>query len=110
MSGRIRGFAAALVASAVLLSGAAPALAYKDEGFAAAEQHTPALLDAFVLRPVGLLVTAVGTVLFVPAGALVGITRPTNIGKPFHSLVAVPFRYTFLDPLGEHPPTRLLDQ
>jgi hypothetical protein len=46
----------------------------------------------------------------VPAGAFVGLTRPTDIGKPFHSLVAVPFRYTFLDPLGEHPPTRLLDQ
>jgi hypothetical protein len=109
MSGRIRGFTAALVASAVLLSGAAPALAFKDEGLAASERHTPVLLDALVLRPMGLVVTAVGAVVFVPAGAFVAITRPTDIGKPFHSLVAVPFRYTFLDPLGEHPATRLLD-
>ena len=109
MFGRIRGFVAVLVASAVLLSGAAPALAFRDEGLAASEKHTPALFDAMVLRPVGLLLTLGGAVLFVPAGAIVGITRPTNIGKPFHSLVAVPFRYTFLDPLGEHPPTRLLD-
>jgi hypothetical protein len=110
MSGRIRGFAAVLAASAVLLSGAAPAVAFKDEGFAAAEQHTPALLDAMVLRPMGLVLTVGGAILFVPAGAFVALTRPTNIGKPFHSLVAVPFRYTFLDPLGEHPTTRLLDQ
>ena len=110
MSGRIRGFAAALVASAVLLSGAAPALSFTDEGLEASEKHTPALLDAMFLRPIGLLVTVSGAALFVPAGAVVGITRPTNIRKPFHSLVAVPFRYTFLDPLGEHPSTRLLDQ
>jgi hypothetical protein len=110
MSGWIRGFTAALVASAVLLSGAAPALAFKDEGLAAAEQHTPVLLDAIVLRPTGLLLTLGGAALFVPVGAVVGITRPTNIGKPFRSLVAVPFRYTFLDPIGEHPTTRLLEQ
>ena len=102
MSGRIRGFAAALVASAVLLSGAAPALAFTDEGLEATEKHTPALLDALLLRPVGLLLTVGGAVAFVPAGAFVGITRPTNLGKSFHTLVAVPFRYTFLDPLGEH--------
>ncbi len=110
MSGRIRGFAAALVASAVLLSGAAPALAFKDEGLAASEKHTPVILDALLLRPFGLLLTAAGTVAFVPAGAFVGITRPTNIGKPFKILVAQPFRYTFLDPLGEHPTTSVLEQ
>ena len=110
MSGWIRGFTAALVASAVLLSGAAPAFAFTDEGLEASEKHTPTLVDAMLLRPVGLLMTVGGAALFVPAGALVGLTRPTNIGKPFHSLVAVPFRYTFLDPLGEHPTTRLLDQ
>ena len=109
MFGRIRGFIAALMASAVLLSGAAPALAFTDEGLTASERHTPALFDAFVLRPIGLVVTALGAVVFVPAGALVGLTRPTDIGKPFNRLVAVPFRYTFLDPLGEHPATRALD-
>lgn len=110
MSGRIRGFAAVLAAGAVLVSGAAPALAFSDEGIEATERHTPALFDAFVLRPVGLVMTAGGIALFMPAAAFVGITRPTNIGKPFHSLVAVPFRYTFLDPLGEHAPTRPLDR
>ena len=110
MSGRIRGFTAALVASAVLLGGAAPALAFTDEGLTSAERHTPAVFDALVLRPMGLVVTAVGAVVFVPAGAFVAVTRPTDIGKPFHNLVAVPFRYTFIDPLGEHPATRPLDR
>ena len=66
------------------------------------ERDTPVLLDAFVLRPVGLALTAVGTVLFLPAAAVVGCTRPTDIGKPFQMLIANPFRYTFIDPLGQH--------
>jgi hypothetical protein len=110
MSRRIRGFAAVLVASAVLLGGAAPALAFTDEGLAASERHSPAMIDAMLLRPMGLLMMVGGAVAFIPAGAFVGITRPTDIGKPFHRLIAIPFRYTFLDPLGEHPATRLLDQ
>lgn len=99
---RSRSIVAALAATAVLLAGAAPALAYTDEGLAAKRKETPWLLDAVVLRPVGLLLTLGGAVAFVPAGALVGLTRPTDIGKPFEQLVANPFRYTFMDPLGEH--------
>ena len=99
---RSRGFVAVLAATVVLLAGAAPALAYTDEGLEATRKETPWLLDAFVLRPVGLLMLLGGTVAFVPAGAMVGLTRPTDIGKPFERLVAVPFRYTFMDPLGEH--------
>jgi type II secretory pathway component PulF len=110
MSRWIRGFAAALVASAVLLSGVVPAFASTYEGYEAAQKHTPAVVDAMFLRPVGLVMTMGGIVLFVPAGAFTAITRPTNIGKPFKTLVATPFRYTFLDPIGEHPPTRALEQ
>jgi hypothetical protein len=33
---------------------------------------------------------------------VVGATRPVDIGKPFQLLVANPFRYTFIDPLGQH--------
>jgi hypothetical protein len=99
---RSRSLVAALAATAVLLGSAAPALAYTDEGLAATRKETPWLLDAVVLRPVGLLLTLGGAVAFVPAGAIVGLTRPTDIGKPFEQLVANPFRYTFMDPLGEH--------
>src|SRR5262249_27349454 len=65
------------------LGGPAGAAVLQDEGLEAAQKDTPVLLDAFILRPVGLVLTAVGTVLFVPAAAVVGATRPTDIGKPF---------------------------
>ena len=99
-----RSLAAALAAASLLLAPVPTALAASegDPGLEAAKRETPILLDAFVLRPVGLALTAVGTVLFVPAAAVVGATRPTDVGKPFQMLVASPFRYTFVDPLGQH--------
>ena len=99
---RTRVFVAAVAASAVLLAGAAPALAVTDEGLAATRRDTPWLLDAMILRPMGLMLTLGGVIAFVPAGAFVGLTRPTDIDKPFQQLVANPFRYTFMDPIGEH--------
>ena len=99
-----RTFTAALVAAALLLgsAGRAGAVVFEDQGLEASQKDTPILLDAFVLRPLGLALTAIGTVLFVPAAAVVGATRPVDIGKPFQMLVANPFRYTFIDPLGQH--------
>ena len=102
MSNRIRGFVAALAASAVLLGGVLPAAAFEDPGLMAAEKETPVLLDAMVLRPLGLVLTAAGAAVFVVPAAFTLMTRRTDIGKPFHTLVAQPFRYTFLDPLGQH--------
>jgi len=93
---------AALLATAVLVAGASPAFAYEDVGFESRQRETPVLLDAFFLRPMGLVLTGLGMVAFLPAAAFVGITRPTEIGKPFKLLVVKPFRYTFMDPLGEH--------
>src|SRR5262245_15969092 len=103
-----RSFAAALVAAALLLGPVASAFAatFDDEGLEATEKETPIVLDALVLRPVGLVMTAVGTALFVPAAAAVGVTRPTDVGQPFQVLVANPFRYTFIDPIGQHSSPR----
>ena len=97
-------FTAALVAAALLIGpvGSATASNFDDAGLEATKKETPIVLDALILRPVGLVLTAVGTALFVPAAAVVGVTRPTDIGKPFQNLVANPFRYTFMDPLGQH--------
>jgi hypothetical protein len=95
---------ALLAACSLLLATRAPAAAsvVDDQGLEANQRATPIVLDALVLRPVGLVLTAVGTVLLVPAAAVVATTRPTDVGKPFQMLVAVPFRYTFIDPLGQH--------
>ena len=64
---------------------------------------TNVVFDALVLRPVGLVATIVGTVLFVvPVAPVVALTRPTDLSKPFDALVMRPLRYTFADPLGHH--------
>jgi hypothetical protein len=62
----------------------------------------PALLDMMVIRPVGLGVLAVGTMLMLPVGAFTLCTRPTEIGQPFDALMAKPAEFVFLDPIGSH--------
>jgi hypothetical protein len=95
---------AALVATALLTGSVGPAAAasYDDQGLEATKKETPILFDVFFLRPLGLALTAGGAAFFVPVAAAVGLFRPTEVGKPFQELVAKPFRYTFLDPLGQH--------
>ena len=102
MSPRIRTIAAVLAASALFIGSAAPAAAALDQGLEATARATPVLLDMFVLRPLGLVLTTMGTAAFVLTSPLVLITRPTDIAKPFKLMVARPFMYTFGDALGEH--------
>ncbi len=106
MSHRIRQLTVALVACALLAANAAPAGAQSSMlSNADREASVPVVLDALVLRPIGLLMTAVGAALFaVPVAPVVALTRPTDLGKPFRVLVVAPARYTFVDPLGLHPP------
>jgi len=37
-----------------------------------------------------------------PVGLFTAITRPTDIGKPWHELVVKPARFTWIDPIGSH--------
>ena len=109
MSRHIRHFAAALVVSATLVAAATPAFAFKDEGLAAAERHTPIFIDAIVLRPLGLALTASSVVVGAVPTAFVAITRPTDLGKTLDYWIGTPFRYTFMDPLGQHEPVQMMD-
>ena len=109
MSRTLRSLAAALAVATVLVTVATPALAFKDDGLAATERHTPIFVDAVVLRPMGLLMTAGGVVIGAIPTAFVAVTRPTDLGKTIDYWVGVPFRYTFMDPLGQHEPVRLTD-
>ena len=60
--------------------------------------------DALVMRPIGLLMTVVGTAVYlVPVAPIVALTRPTDIAKPIPYLIGAPARFTFKDPLGYHP-------
>jgi putative copper export protein len=106
MSNRIRQLAAALAACGLLLALASPAAAQSSMlTNADRESSVPMVFDALVLRPVGLAMTVVGTAIFVvPVAPVMAVTRPTDMGKPFQHLVVAPARYTFVDPLGLHPP------
>ena len=109
MSRHIRNVTAALVVAAALVTAGTPAFAFKDEGMAATERHTPIFIDAVVLRPLGLVMTAGGVIVGALPTAFVAITRPTDIGKSLDYWVGTPFRYTFMDPLGEHEPVGMMD-
>lgn len=104
MSRILRSFVAGAMTSALLLSSAAPALADMTSvsGNAEQEHSVPVLFDAMFLRPVGLIVTALGTASFCVIAPFVALTRPTDIGTPFRALVMAPARYTWVDPLGYH--------
>ena len=74
MSRHIRNVAAAIFAVAALVTAATPALAFKDEGLAATERHTPVVIDALVLRPMGLMMTAGGIVIGTIPTAIVAVS------------------------------------
>ena len=105
MLASIRAFTAVLVGVA-LLATSAPALASdagigRDDGGVPGQVHP--IVDIIVLRPLGLLMTAGGLVLYAfPVLPLVAITRPSDMFKPLGPLVAAPAKYTFSDPIGYH--------
>lgn len=51
----------------------------------------------------GIPLTIGGAVMMIPAGLATLVTRPTEIDKTFDYFVMGPVRYTWVDPLGEHP-------
>ncbi len=98
---------AALAVGALLLGSATPALAWdnmlrrtQDDGWH--EEPAPILVDAGLLRPMGILMTVAGVGLMAPVGLFTVMTRPMEIGKPWHELVVKPARFTWVDPIGSH--------
>ena len=97
----LQGFAAALVAVALIFAHAGPAMAsgqeLEDRG------SVNVVFDAVILRPIGLMMTALGGMIFVfPVAPIVALTRPEDLRLPLEALVMRPARYTFVDPLGHH--------
>ncbi|MDG2049495.1 MAG: hypothetical protein P8M78_04985 [Myxococcota bacterium] len=67
------------------------------------QDSVPVLFDACVLRPAGLVSVVGGFVRFVAIAPVAAITRPTNFSTLWHNSMDGPFRFTFIDPLGNHP-------
>jgi len=82
---------------AVFLVSATPALA--NEKGTESGDDAAIVLDLVFLRPIGLVATVAGTIIFV--GSL-PISLPTlSVGKTFNALVVNPAYYTFARKLGE---------
>ena len=98
MSLRIRSLIAA-VAVLGLVAGSAQAGSTTHGNEASAP---PVMWDVFLIRPlsVGLTVLSAGVV-FPIAALLTGITRPSEMDKPYQLLVQQPIDFTFRRPLGE---------
>ena len=100
---RIRRAIAALSTILMLVSIAGPAMANEFESQLPAEHATShPVFDVLVLRPLGLVALATGTVLFIPAATLTLMVRPQEIGVPLGWLIIAPARYVWVDPLGKH--------
>jgi hypothetical protein len=94
-----------LLAVAVLaLTLAQPALAMSSADMGDEPAAVPMAFDILLMRPLGLLMTGFGTLVYlVPVAPIMLVTRPTEITKPIGYLIGAPARFTFKDPIGHHP-------
>jgi hypothetical protein len=84
---------------AVFLGVSLPNMAFANETGTETGDDVAVVFDLVVLRPVGLVATAAGLLIFV--GSL-PISIPTlSVGKALNALVVGPSRYTFVRELGE---------
>jgi hypothetical protein len=86
--------------SIVLFLGvSAPGTAVANDSGTESGDDVSIILDLVILRPVGLVATVAGTLIFV--GSL-PISLPTlSVGKAFNALVVNPAKYTFVRELGD---------
>ena len=102
MSRCLNRVSAVLIAVALLLIQVGPAAASRAQDLGK-RGETNIAADALILRPLGLVATAVGAAIWaVGVAPIVAITRPMDLGESADYLVARPAKYTFVDPLGYH--------
>ena len=95
-------FSAVLIAVALLLVQVAPVAAATSQGLET-RGRTNLVADALLLRPLGLAMIGLGSVVWaVGVAPFVAITRPTDLGESMAYLIKRPVQYTFVDPLGHH--------
>ncbi len=94
--------AAALVVTLLASTAQAASTKFVGEDEHASDTASP-MTDLFLMRPLGLTATALGTALMAPAALLMVVCgKPHEISVPFHYLMLEPVRFTFMDPLGSH--------
>jgi hypothetical protein len=98
---QLRRFSAILALAAVLMAPAA-SFAGTDIDRVGEQGQSPPMVDALVLRPVGLLMLVASAGIFLPAAAITAAVRPADLDVPYDILIRGPVRYVFVDPLGSH--------
>jgi hypothetical protein len=101
MSRCLQGFAAALIAVALLLVQVAPVAAATGQSLEN-RGETNLFADILILRPLGLAMIGVSTVAWLGVAPFVAVVRPTDLDDSMEYFVLRPVRYTFADPLGHH--------
>jgi hypothetical protein len=102
MSRCLQRVSAVLITVALLLIQVGPAVATPAQDLEN-RGETNLVADAMILRPLGLVATALGAAVWaVGVAPFVAITRPTDLGKSMSYLIMRPVKYTFADPLGFH--------
>jgi hypothetical protein len=102
MSRCLQRVSAVLITVALLLIQVGPAAATPAQDLES-RGDTNIIADALILRPLGLVMTAVGAAVWaVGVAPVVAITRPTDLGDSMSYLITRPAKYTFADPLGYH--------
>ena len=92
-----------VVCLAALALLAAPTGAFASEGLdSIANKPAPAMFDVFVMRPMGLVMLGVSSVLFVPAAAFTAASRPSELGTTYEHMIQRPAQFVFSDPIGTH--------
>lgn len=86
-----------------LLLGGVCALLVTGPAQAENERRGEKMLDVGSRVIFGIPLTIAGGVLMIPAGLATLITRPSELDTTFDYLVMGPVRYTWVDPLGDHP-------
>jgi hypothetical protein len=100
MAHRIRRFFAALACAALL---GAPAASFASTNIDdVGGGGSPPVVDALLMRPLGLAMLGVSAVAFVPAAAITAAVRPADLHMPFEIMIMGPYRFVFVDPLGSH--------
>lgn len=97
---------AAALAIAALIVGLAHPVAAADRMYDVDDKTAtvPMIFDVLVMRPIGLMMTVTGVMVYVfPVAPIMMVTRPTDLAKPLSPLVVTPAKFTFGDPIGEHP-------
>ena len=103
MSRCLQRVSAVLITVALLLIQVGPAAADTTAQDFENRGKTNLVADALILRPLGLVATAVGAAVWaVGVAPVVAITRPTDLDDSMSYLIKRPIKYTFADPLGYH--------